>query len=85
MGIGCFVWVPLSIGLGRRPTVLIATMIVLIATLGASQARSFAQLVVASCFIGLSEGVGLCLVSDSSQRPRGLLTDNTRHSSSSLI
>ncbi|EMD93147.1 hypothetical protein COCC4DRAFT_206258 [Bipolaris maydis ATCC 48331] len=61
MGIGCFVWVPLSIGLGRRPTVLVATMIVLIATLGASQARTFAQLVVASCFIGLSEGLGLCL------------------------
>lgn len=64
MGIGCLVWVPLSIGLGRRPTILIATMVMLLATLGAGQARSFAQLVVAVCCLGLCEGLGLCLVSD---------------------
>lgn len=62
MGIGCLVWVPLSIGLGRRPTILIATIILLLATLGAAEARSFAQLVVAVCFQGLSEGLGLSLV-----------------------
>jgi MFS family permease len=72
MGLGCLVWVPLSIGLGRRPTILIATMVVLIATLGAAQAQSFAQLVIATCFLGLSEGLGLCLVSDTFQQLCGL-------------
>ncbi|EUC41464.1 hypothetical protein COCMIDRAFT_106113 [Bipolaris oryzae ATCC 44560] len=79
MGIGCFVWVPLSIGVGRRPTVLIATLVMLIAILGASQAQTFAQLVVASCVIGLSESLGLSLaflividLTYINQRPRAI-------------
>lgn len=61
MGIGCFFWVPLSIGMGRRPTILIASVVALIAVIWASEARSFASLVVALCFIGLSEGLSLSL------------------------
>jgi hypothetical protein len=62
MGLGCFLWVPLSIGLGRRPTILIATFVVLLAVLWAGEARSFGQLVGAVCFMGLGEGLALSLV-----------------------
>ncbi|KAL6711020.1 hypothetical protein ACN47E_006895 [Coniothyrium glycines] len=61
-GFGCFLWVPLSIGVGRRPTILIATIVVLLAMIWASLARSFASLVTAVCFIGLGEGLSLSLV-----------------------
>lgn len=61
MGIGCFFWVPLSIGMGRRPALLIASLVALFATIWASEARSFASLVVALCVIGLSEGLSLSL------------------------
>lgn len=74
MGLGCFVWVPLSIGLGRRPTLLIATLLLLIATIGASQAKTYYQYVVASCFLGLGNALGLSLVSvTSSLLQRSLL------------
>ncbi|KAI8931940.1 hypothetical protein NX059_010841 [Plenodomus lindquistii] len=61
MGVGCFFWVPLSIGLGRRPTILIATLVALFATVWASEARSFGAFVTAVCFLGMSEGLGLSL------------------------
>ncbi|KAF2851425.1 MFS general substrate transporter [Plenodomus tracheiphilus IPT5] len=61
MGVGCFFWVPLSIGMGRRPTLMIATIVVIIAMIWASEARSFSSLVVATCFIGMGEGLGLSL------------------------
>lgn len=62
MGVGCFVWVPLSIGMGRRPTLLIATIIELLALLWAGYATSFGQLIGAVCFLGLGEGLSLSLV-----------------------
>jgi hypothetical protein len=62
MGLGCFLWVPLSIGMGRRPTILIATFVVLLALIWAGEARSFRQLVGAVCFLGLGEGLSLSLV-----------------------
>ncbi|KAL7776168.1 hypothetical protein CFE70_006581 [Pyrenophora teres f. teres 0-1] len=62
MGMGCLLWVPLSIGMGRRPTLLIATAVVILATLWAGEAKSFRQLVAAVCFIGLGEGLSLSLV-----------------------
>jgi hypothetical protein len=63
MGIGCFLWVPVSIGLGRRPTILIATLVVLLAMLWAGEAGTFRSLVGAVCFLGLGEGLALSLVS----------------------
>jgi predicted MFS family arabinose efflux permease len=63
MGLGCFFWVPLSIGIGRRPTLLIATMVTLLALVWAAEASSFRQLVCAVCLLGLGEGLGLSLVS----------------------
>ncbi|KAI4653594.1 hypothetical protein J4E93_001360 [Alternaria ventricosa] len=61
MGIGCLLWVPVSIGLGRRPTILIATMVVLAAMVWAGQAQTFCSLVAAVCFLGLGEGLALSL------------------------
>ncbi|KAH6852090.1 MFS general substrate transporter [Alternaria alternata] len=61
MGLGCFLWVPVSIGLGRRPTMLIATLVVLLAMLWAGEAGSFRSLVGAVCFLGLGEGLALSL------------------------
>jgi len=63
MGIGCLMWVPVSIGLGRRPTILIASLVELGAIIWAGQAKSFCSLVAAVCFLGLAEGLALSLVS----------------------
>lgn len=62
MGIGCYLWVPLSIGLGRRPTILIATVVEFLAIVWAAEARTFCQLVGAVSFLGLGEGLSLSLV-----------------------
>ncbi|PZC93593.1 MFS general substrate transporter [Pyrenophora tritici-repentis] len=62
MGLGCLLWVPLSIGMGRRPTLLIANAVVILAMVWAGEAKSFQQLVAAVCFIGLGEGLSLSLV-----------------------
>lgn len=70
MGLGCFLWVPVSIGLGRRPTMLIATLVVLLAMLWAGEAGSFRSLVGAVCFLGLGEGLALSLVSSVSRQLR---------------
>lgn len=70
MGIGCFLWVPLSIGLGRRPTILIATVLVFLAMIWAGHARSFLSLVGAVSILGLGEGLSLSLVC-----PPALLND----------
>ncbi|KAH7112088.1 major facilitator superfamily domain-containing protein [Dendryphion nanum] len=79
MGLGCFLWIPLSIGLGRRPVLLVATITLLLALLGAGRAQTFSQLLVAVCFLGLCEGLALSLaflmvidMTYISQRPRGV-------------
>jgi hypothetical protein len=69
MGIGCFLWVPVSIGLGRRPTILIATTVVLFAMIWAGQAKTFCSLVAAVCFLGFGEGLALSLVSSAAIKP----------------
>jgi len=62
MGLGCFLWVPLSIGIGRRPALLIASVVSLFAMIWAAESRSFGSLVMAMCFVGLGEGLSLSLV-----------------------
>lgn len=57
MGIGAFLWIPLSLAIGRRPVFLLGTMIMLLATLWAGIAGNFYQLLIAVCLQGLAEGV----------------------------
>lgn len=67
MGLGCLFWVPLSIGMGRRPALLIASAVVLCAMIWAAEARSLGSLVMATCFVGLGEGLSLSLVRSSAR------------------
>ena len=80
MGLGCLLWVPLSIGMGRRPTLLIATAVVILAMVWAGEAQSFQQLVAAVCFVGLGEGLSLSLVSTYSSTAARRFAYNARHS-----
>ncbi|KAH7095543.1 major facilitator superfamily domain-containing protein [Paraphoma chrysanthemicola] len=59
MAIGAFLWVPLSIGVGRRPAFLLASLVMMLATIGAGYASTFHQLLACSCFHGLGEGFAL--------------------------
>ncbi|KAF2448542.1 MFS general substrate transporter [Karstenula rhodostoma CBS 690.94] len=61
MGLGCFIWVPLSLALGRRPVFLLAALIDFLAILGAGYSQTFYQLLGCVCLLGLSEGFGLSL------------------------
>jgi MFS family permease len=63
MGIGAFIWVPLTIGMGRRPVFLIACVTLAFATLGAGYSRNFPELITCVCFMGLGEGFALTVVS----------------------
>ncbi|KAF1967416.1 MFS general substrate transporter [Bimuria novae-zelandiae CBS 107.79] len=60
-GVGCFLWVPLSLALGRRPVLLLAALVELLATLGATSAQKFHQLLGLNCVMGLCEGLSLSL------------------------
>jgi MFS family permease len=62
MGFGALLWVPLSLGMGRRPVFLIAALMMLLATIGAGYATNFYQLLTCFCFLGLGEGLSLTLV-----------------------
>jgi MFS family permease len=62
MGIGAFIWIPLTIGMGRRPVFLLASFLTLLATLGAGYAQTFPQLLACICFLGLGEGFALTAV-----------------------
>jgi MFS family permease len=64
MGIGAFLWIPLSLAIGRRPVFLLGTMIMLLATLWAGIAGNFYQLLIAVCLQGLAEGVNTSMVTD---------------------
>ncbi|KAF2827697.1 MFS general substrate transporter [Ophiobolus disseminans] len=59
MGVGAFVWVPLTIGVGRRPAFLLSSLVTVIATLCAGFAKTFEQLLACVCFLGLGEGFAL--------------------------
>ena len=62
MGIGAFIWVPLSLALGRRPVFLLAALIEFLAVLGAGYSQTFYQLLGCLCLLGMSEGLALSLV-----------------------
>ncbi|KAF9695391.1 hypothetical protein EKO04_006691 [Ascochyta lentis] len=61
IGFGALLWVPLSLGMGRRPVFLISTLMMLLATIGAGYAGTFHQLLTCLCFLGLGEGFCLTL------------------------
>lgn len=62
MGIGAFLWIPLSLAIGRRPVFLLCTVIMLLATMWAGTAGNFYQLLIATCLQGLAEGVNSSMV-----------------------
>lgn len=62
MGIGAFVWVPLSLAVGRRPVFLLCAVILLLSTIWAALAGSFYQLLAAICLQGLAEGLATSTV-----------------------
>ena len=64
MGVGAFVWIPLSLAVGRRLVFLLCAVIMTLATIWAGAAGSFYQLLAAICFQGLAEGLSTSAVSD---------------------
>ncbi|KAJ4346417.1 uncharacterized protein N0V89_010346 [Didymosphaeria variabile] len=61
MGIGAFLWVPLSLALGRRPVFLLAALLDFFAILGAGFSQTFYQILGCVCLLGIGEGLGLSL------------------------
>ncbi|KAF2183700.1 MFS general substrate transporter [Zopfia rhizophila CBS 207.26] len=59
MGIGAFLWVPLSCALGRRPVFVIAAVLMLLASLAAGVSKSYYQLLACVSVLGLTEGFSL--------------------------
>jgi MFS family permease len=57
MGVGAFVWIPLSLAVGRRPVFLLCTIILLLATVLAVLSRNLYVHLVAVCLQGLSVGI----------------------------
>lgn len=64
MGLGAFVWIPLSLAIGRRPVFVLCTILLTLSTLGCGLSRSFYQHLVAHAFQGLSVGIILSVVSN---------------------
>lgn len=62
MGLGGFLWVPLTIGMGRRPVFLISSIMLFAATLGAGYSQTFPQLLACVCFLGLGGGFAITAV-----------------------
>ena len=63
LGIGAFIWVPISLALGRRPVSIFCTILLTLATVWAATAQTFQQLLGAICLQGLAAGSILSLVS----------------------
>lgn len=63
MGIGAFIWIPLTLAIGRRPVFLLATIVITIGTLWAGLTKDFHALLTAVCLIGLAEGFSTSAVS----------------------
>ncbi|KAK0099239.1 hypothetical protein ONS96_008473 [Cadophora gregata f. sp. sojae] len=56
MGLGAFIWIPLSLAVGRRPVLLLCSLIVLITTILAGFLKDFYPLMTALCLQGLAAG-----------------------------
>jgi MFS family permease len=63
LGIGAFLWIPMSIGVGRRPAFLLCTVILLVATVWAGISGSFYAHLGARCLQGLATGCASSAVS----------------------
>ncbi|KAH9216768.1 major facilitator superfamily domain-containing protein [Leptodontidium sp. 2 PMI_412] len=61
-GIGSFLWIPLSLAVGRRPVLLLAASIHLIATIWAAFSTSFKSLLAAVCIMGAVQGAAMSVV-----------------------
>ncbi|TDZ30749.1 putative MFS-type transporter [Colletotrichum spinosum] len=59
LGLGAFFWIPLSVAVGRRPVFLLGAFLLALATLLASQASGFYQLLAALSLQGFSAGLSL--------------------------
>lgn len=62
MGISFFIWIPLSVGFGRRPILLLSALVMTCATVGAGFAPSFHHLLASLICIGFSAGATLSTV-----------------------
>ena len=62
-GVAAFLWVPLSLAVGRRPTLLLASFTLLIATIWAGASASFVSLLAAVCLMGTVLGAAMSVVS----------------------
>ncbi|KAF2715747.1 MFS general substrate transporter [Pleomassaria siparia CBS 279.74] len=56
MGLGGFLWVPLTFALGRRPVFLIASLLLLVACFGASISTTFYELLICVSLLGFATG-----------------------------
>lgn len=63
MGVGFFVWLPLCVAFGRRPVILLSSVILFAATLTAGFSKGFQQLLGCICVIGLTGGASISTVS----------------------
>lgn len=63
MGVGAFLWIPLSLAIGRRPVLILSNIVLVSATVWAGFARNFYQLMGAICLMGLGEGASTSVVS----------------------
>ena len=61
-GIAAFLWVPLSLAVGRRPTLLLASFMLLIATIWAGASTTFVSLLAAVCLMGAVLGASMSVV-----------------------
>lgn len=63
MGLAAFLWIPLSLAIGRRPVFLLCAVIMLFTTIGAAVSTSFDRLLAALCIQGLAGGLTTSAVS----------------------
>lgn len=66
MGLGALLWIPLTLAVGRRPVFLLSVLILLLATISVAETKSFYQLLVSLCFLGLASGFSTTTVRNSS-------------------
>jgi predicted MFS family arabinose efflux permease len=62
MGIGCLIWTPLSLWLGRRPVLVFCAGLMAITTFASGAAGSFRVYVVTIAIQGLANGVAVSTV-----------------------
>ncbi|EJT72450.1 hypothetical protein GGTG_09316 [Gaeumannomyces tritici R3-111a-1] len=57
MGIGCLIWTPMSLWLGRRPVLILCAGLMPVATLLSGMSTSFAMYIISIALLGLANGV----------------------------